>query len=723
MTGKSSNLFKLVSMLLVASSLYCAFGTLKGGEIRFWISLCITSLIGIAFLVLFIQNEQELAKLKNVLSENNDDSSTVSRYFMKYCPIAAIMADEKGTVRAKTKGAAELLPELRDLNMLGVPVDFSSLPANSSGEISTFDWQHYRVQYFTAANTSEAGKHFIFLFFNDLSKEHTLREEAAENKNFAALLHIDYDERFFFEKDTKQREIIGRIEKTAEKFFDKHNALIKKLSDSKFFAVLSEKNLRAMSEKDYLNLLDELQKSSGSDRPLFSVSIGIGRGGSSLRESEIIARDAVRISQDQGGGQVIISQSLQDTGYICYGSADTETVMNDVSYQSRIKRFSNELKNHIEEASNVIIMGHRNSDMDSVGAAAGLGGALRELGYPANAYVNRTNNVSKELLDRLEKNESKMQELFLDEEKALEAITENTLLIVVDTRNVNQVDSKPIFEKARRVIYIDHHKTKEEEDINKTDKHITSYQSISASSASEIVTDIIRYFDPSLALSRYYAEALLAGIKLDTVKFSMKTSSNTFKAAAFLTALGADTKEVDRLFDNSEFSNRMIEEFRAAAENYNSYAIACLDDASFRKNSAVSSAELKSELRKLSEAQSIDSSMSPEEQNKAAFDSISKKKLENISVAASQAANHLLRSENTNASFAVFRIGENAVKISARSEGTASGGANVENIMKRLGGGGNYNQAAAVICGKSTDEVCAMLKNALDEYDASMKPI
>ncbi|MGN1107331.1 MAG: hypothetical protein ACI4RH_11810, partial [Huintestinicola sp.] len=113
MTGKSSNLFKLVSMLLVASSLYCAFGTLKGGEIRFWISLCITSLIGIAFLVLFIQNEQELAKLKNVLSENNDDSSTVSRYFMKYCPIAAIMADEKGTVRAKTKGAAELLPELR----------------------------------------------------------------------------------------------------------------------------------------------------------------------------------------------------------------------------------------------------------------------------------------------------------------------------------------------------------------------------------------------------------------------------------------------------------------------------------------------------------------------------------------------------------------------------------------------------------------------------------
>lgn len=723
MKGSSRNLFMLVSMLLVASSLYCAFGTLSGGEVRFWISLCITSLIGIAFLRLYIQNEQEFADVKRELGEHLDDNSKVSRYFLKFCPIPAIIADETGKVLAKTKVAGDILPELKDLKMLGVPVDFNGLPADSNGVMNSFDWEHYRVEYFTAANPGETGKHFIFLFFNDLSEAHTLREEAAENRNFAALLHIQFDERFFYEKDSRQRELIGRIDKTAEKFFEKHNGLMKRLSDSSYFAVLSEKDLRSMSEKDYLNFLEELHRTHGSDRPLFSVSLGIGRGGSSLRESETIARDAVRISQDQGGDHVIISGSLQDTGYICYGSKNADTVLNDVGYQSKIKRFSTELLKHIADSDNVIIMGHRNSDMDAVGAAAGLGGTLRDMGYSANVYINRNNNVSKALLERLDKNESKVQELFLDEEAALEAVNENTLLIIVDTRNVNLVDSKRIFNKAEKVIYIDHHKTKPDEDINKSEKHIADYQNIGASSASEIVTDIIRYLNPQTPLSRYYAEALLAGIKLDTVKFSKKTSSNTFKAAAYLSALGADNREIDRLFDNSEFTNRIIEKFKSAVENYNNYAIACLDDESFRRNTSVSDEEVKKAVQKLLEAQNNDSDMSEKELKKSAFDSIAKEKLENMSVAAAQAANDLLNTNDINASFAVFRIGKNAVKISARSEGTASGGANVEDIVKRLGGGGNINQAAAVINDKSVEEVCGMLKNALDEYDTAMKPI
>ena len=719
----SRNLFKLVSMLLVASSIYCTFGTLSGGEVRFWISLCITSLIGIAFLVLFLQNEKELTETKKGAEATNDDNSTVSRYFMKNCPIPAIVADETGTVRAKTKGAAEILPELRELKMLGVPVDFNSLPADSNGEMRSFDWAHYRVDYFTAANTGETGKHFIFLFFNDLSEAHTLREEAADNKNFAALLQIEYDQRFFCEKDSRQREIIGRIEKTADKFFEKHNGLLKKLSDSRYFAVLSEKDLRGMPEKDYLNFLEEMHSIHVSDCPLFSVSMGIGRGGNSLRESEEIARDALGISQKQGGDHVVISSSLQDTNYICYGSDDADAVLNDVGYQSRIKRFSNELKKHIEAAGNVIVMGHRSSDMDSVGAAAGLGGALRDMGYLANVYINRNNTISKALLERLDKYESKVRELFLDEETALEATNENTLLIIVDTRNVNLVDSRDIFNKAKKVIYIDHHKTKEEEDISRTDKHIADYQSIGASSASEIVTDIIRYLCPQTPLSRYYAEGLLAGIKLDTVKFSKKTSSNTFKAAAYLTALGADTREVDRLFDNSEFTNRIIEKFKSAVENYNNYAITCLDDDSFRRNTAVSDEEFRKAVQKLLEAQNGDSALSAEEINAAALDSIMKEKLENISVAASEAANQLLNTNNINASFSVFRTGKNTVKISARSDGTASGRANVEDIMKRLGGGGNITQAASVIKDKPLEEVCGMLKNALDEYDAAMKSI
>lgn len=723
MTGNSRNLFKWVSMLLVASSLYCAFGSLRGGEVRFWISLCITSLIGIAYLRLFIQNENELEEAKRKAEEHLDDTSSLARDFMKFCPLPAIVADETGKVRVKTTGAAEILPYLKELKELDVPIDFNDLPPSSNGEISFFDWNHYRVEYFTSVNPSETGKHFILMFFTDHSEAHNLREEAAENKNYAVLLHISYDEHFFYEKDSRQREIISKIEKVLEKFFEKHNGFIKKLSDSRYFAVLSEKSLRTMTERDYLIFLDALYSIRISDRQLFSVSVGIGRGGKSFTESEAIARDALRISQSRGGDCFIISGCIHDTSCICHGSDNTNTVINDAHYQSGIKRFTDELRKHIDDSGNIIIMGHRSSDMDSVGAAAGLGGTLRDMGYSANVYVNRNNSVSKALLERLDKYEAGAQELFLDEETALGAINEDTLLIVVDTRNVNQVDSRNIFNKVKKVIYIDHHKTKEEEDINKTDKHIADYQSIGASSASEIVTDIIRYLNPETPLSRYYAEALLAGIKLDTVKFSSKTSSNTFKAAAFLTSLDADTREVDRLFDNSNFTNRLIEKFKSSVENYNSYAIARLDDDSFRKNTAVSDDELRMAVQKQLEAQNNDAKMSSEELNKAAFDAVTKEKLEGIALAASQAANQLLNTNSINASFAVFRIGKNAVKISARSAGTGCGGANVEDIVKRLGGGGNINQAAAVITDRSLEEVCGMLRNALDEYDSSMKSI
>ncbi|MGN1101876.1 MAG: DHH family phosphoesterase [Huintestinicola sp.] len=670
-----------------------------------------------------MQNEKELAEAKKKAEEHPDDNSSLARDFMRFCPVPAIVADETGTVRFKTAEAAAILPELKDLDMLGAPIDFKELPPSSNGETSFFDLGHYRVEYFTAVNPGETGKHFVFLFFSDLSEAHNLREEAAENKSFVVLLHIAFDERFFCVKDSKQRDITGRIDKITAKFFERHNGYIKKISDTGYFAVLGEKDLRMMSERDYLIFLDALHSIRISDRQIFSVSMGIGRGGSGFNESEAIARDALRIAQNQGGDCVIISGCMNDTSFVCYGSDSSENVLNDVGYQSRIKRFTDELKKHIDASDNVIVMGHRNSDMDSVGAAVGLGGTLRDMGYSANVYVNRNNSVSKALLERLDKLEPKTQELFLDEESALEAINENTLLIVVDTRNVNQVDSRSIFGKAKRVIYIDHHKTREDEDINKTEKHIIDYQSIGASSASEIVTDIIRYLDPETPLSRYYAEALLAGIKLDTVKFSSKTSSNTFKAAAFLTALDADTREVDRLFNNSEFTNKLIEKFKSAVENYNSYAIACLDDESFSKSTAISNAELKMTVQKLTEAQGNDSAMSAEELKKAASEALAKEKMEGISIAASQAANQLLNSNGTNASFAVFRIGKNAVKISARSAGTVSGGANVEDIVKRLGGGGNINQAAAVITDKSLKEVCDMLRKALDDYDASMKSI
>ena len=719
MTGKSRNLFKLVSMLLVASSLYCAFGILGGGEVRFWISLCITSLIGIAYLILFMQNEKELEEAKKKSDDSPDDTSTVSRYFMKYCPIPAIVADETGTVRAKTKGAAELLPELKDLKMLGAPIDVNSLTADSNGEMKTFEWEHYRVEYFTAVNTGETGRYFTFLFFKDLSEAHILREEAEDSRNYVALLLIDeYDELFSYEKDSKRSEVVIKIDKIAEKFVEKHNGLLKKLSDDKYFAILSEKELKHMEEKDYLALLEEMHSIHVSERTHVSLSMGIGRGGNSLRESEEIARSALSVSQKQGGDHVVIKSSNNDTSYVSYGGASTKT---EVNSQSKVKLFSDRLKDHAKASDKIIIMGHNFSDMDAVGAASGLGGALRALGFSAYVYVNRETTLAMSLIERLYANiENEAKELFISEEDALELITEDTLVIIVDTNGKRNIDSPAIYEKAAKVIYIDHHIQTQ----CPIDNFIDRYHDSEASSASEIVTEVIRYNNLKNKLSCYYADALLSGITLDTKDFVMKTGVRTFEAAAYLKDLGADPVSVKLLFANSFDIDKLRSKLVEGTENYNNYAITCLGEDTFKEYSLINDDELETARRIVSERSSQNGVLlSGADLDKAAVSYAADKKAGIIKVAAAQAADQLLNTLNIKASFAVFRTNDNNIKISARSYGTVSGGANVQDIVKRLGGGGHITMAAVDIKNKSLEDVCGMLRNALDEYDSAMKSI
>lgn len=720
MTGSSRNLFKLVSMLLVASSLYCAFGTLSGGEVRFWISLCITSLIGIAFLMLYLQNEKELAEAKRKVDAPPppDDNSTVSRFFMNNCPVPAIVTDETGKVLKKSKGATELFPDLREGELLGeaTSIDISSFSADNGGDMGEFEWEHYRVEYLTAVNTGETGKHFILLCFNDTRETSVLKEEAEDSRNYVALLLIDeYDELFSYEKDSKRSEVVIKIDKIAEKFMEKHNGLLKKLSDDKYFAILSEKELRRMEEKDYLALLEEMHSIHVSERTHVSLSMGIGRGGSSLRESEEIARSALSVSQKQGGDHVVIKNSNHDSSYVSYGGASTKT---EVNSQSKVKIFSDRLRKQASASDRIIVMGHNFSDMDAVGAATGLGGALRALGFPAYVYVNRETTLAMSLVERLYANiENDAKELFISEEQALELITEDTLVIIVDTNGKHNIDSPAIYQKAARVIYIDHHIQTQ----CPIDNFIDRYHDSEASSASEIVTEVIRYNNLKNKLSCYYADALLAGIMLDTKDFIMKTGVRTFEAAAYLKDLGADPVSVKLLFANSFDIDKLRSRLVEGTENYNNYAITCLGEDTFKEYSLIKAEELE-EARKTVSARN-DAPVPAAELEQLAVKFAADKKAGIIKVAAAQAADQLLNTLHIKASFAVFRTSDNNIKISARSYGTVSGGANVQDIVKRLGGGGHITMAAVDIKNKSLEEVCGMLRNALDEYDAAMKSI
>lgn len=720
MAGKNRNLFKLVSMLLVAASLYCAFGTLHdGGDIRFWISLCIISLIGIAYLVVFLQNEKDYTEMKKKAETPPppDDNSTVSRFFMNNCPAPAIVCDETGKVLKKTKGASEIFPQLREGENISevTSIDRSLFSSEQSGDVNRFQWEHYMVESFTAVNTEESGKHFTLMCFDDIAESETLKDEAEGSRNYVALLLIDeYDELFSYEKDSKRSEVVIRIDRIAERFIEKHNGLLKKLSDDKYLAIISEKELKGMEEKDYLAFLEDMHNIHVSERTHVSLSMGIGRGGENLRESEELARTALSISQKQGGDHVVIKQDMNDSGYISYGGAATKT---EVNSQSKVKIFSDNLRNHLAAADRVIIMGHSYSDMDAVGAASGLGGALRALGFEAYVYVNRETTLAISLMERLYTNvKSDASDLYVSESKALELMTDDTLLIIVDVSTKTQLDSSAIYQNAQKVIYIDHHIQNQ----NPIDNYIDRYHDPDASSASEIVTEVIRYFSLKKKFSCYYADALLAGIMLDTKDFVMKTGVRTYEAAAFLKDQGADPVSVKLLFANSFDTDKLRSRLVETAKNYKNYAITVITRELFDEYSKIKEESLEA-ARKVVLSRGI--GFTEEELEEAALKYASDKQSGFIKIAAAQAADQLLNTMNIKASFAVFMLDNTAVNISARSYGTVSGGANVQDIMKRVGGGGHITMAAARLAGKTLEEACDMLKEAIDSYDSAMQSI
>ena len=241
-----------------------------------------------------------------------------------------------------------------------------------------------------------------------------------------------------------------------------------------------------------------------------------------------------------------------------------------------------------------------------------------------------------------------------------------------------------------------------------------------ASSASEIVTEVIRYFSLKKKFSCYYADALLAGIMLDTKDFVMKTGVRTYEAAAFLKDQGADPVSVKLLFANSFDTNKLRSRLVETAKNYKNYAITVITRELFDEYSKIKEESLEA-ARKVVLSRGI--GFTEEELEEAALKYASDKQSGFIKIAAAQAADQLLNTMNIKASFAVFMLDNTAVNISARSYGTVSGGANVQDIMKRVGGGGHITMAAARLAGKTLEEACDMLKEAIDSYDSAMQSI
>ena len=448
--------------------------------------------------------------------------------------------------------------------------------------------------------------------------------------------------------------ITVEVEQEIVKWVGATKGFYKKISGGRYIAVMEERDIKRFIDEKF-KILDDIRTIKINDRLYATVSIGIGRGGSTFKENELWARQALDMALGRGGDQAAIKKN---DSYKFFGG-----VSKGVEKRDKVKTrvIAATLTNHINNSSNVIIMGHRFSDLDSVGSCIGMWSAVVK-GLNKNAYIliNRQQTLAKSLVSCFEK--AGFDSIFKSEDEALDLLDEHSLLIIVDTHNPNFVESKEIYERCERVVVIDHHRMM----VNHIDKALVFFHEPYASSASEMTAELVQYLGHN-SLSRLESEALLSGIMLDTKNFVLRTGVRTFEAAAFLKSNGADTVEVKRLFSNSIDTYKVKYKLVSDAEIFNYCAIASADE-----------------------------------------------DIPDIRIASAQAADELLGIESVKASFVIYKTGK-TVNISARSLGDM----NVQVVMEQLGGGGHQTMAACQLENTSIAEARERLVSIISELDVN----
>lgn len=492
---------------------------------------------------------------------------------------------------------------------------------------------------------------YILYFIDDTYYKETAEEYVMSRPVVATVVFDNYAE---FERDMDDEQnafVTVTVENVIQKWAAKHNALLKKLSSGRFIIIFEEREVEKLIENKF-SILQEVRdiKIEGVGRAP-TISMGIGRGGDSFKKCDLWSRDALEMSLGRGGDQVAIKNN---DSYQFFGGVSSAVETVD---KVRTRVIAGSLTEHIKASNHILIMGHKNSDLDCVGAAVGLWSSItKSLKKPCHVVVRKNQSLALPLIESMEK--AGCGNMFMEPEEALSALNNNTLLIIVDTHSPSFIEEADIYERCENVVVIDHHRMM----VNHISNALVFFHEPYASSASEMATELIQYMGDS-NLTRLEAEALLSGITLDTKNFVLKTGVRTFEAAAYLRKKGANTVEVKRLFSNSLNTYKSKYQLVSQAEIFHNCAIAC--------------------------AESI---------------------IDDIRVTAAQAADELLSINNVQASFVIFKI-DNVINISARSLGDI----NVQIMMEKLGGGGHQTMAGAQMPDATVEQAREQLVKIIED--------
>ncbi len=521
----------------------------------------------------------------------------------------------------------------------------------------------YRIsgKYVKSRNNEKKNQdeYMLMLYFIDVTENLTLKQKYQDSRSCVEIIMIDnYEENMQLLDSEEKPQIIAEIDKAIYEWVNESNGVLIKSDRDRYVCVFEQRYLKNIKE-DKFSILDKIKEVDTREKVQFTLSIAVSNEGDTNKDKYKSAQVAMDLVLGRGGDQAVVRENEI---YRFFGGRAQE-----VEKRTKVKArvVAHALENLIKESDKVMIMGHTNPDIDAMGSSMGIYRLAKSMNK--NAYIiNSTIGTALENFKEELAKDPEYEDVLISKEVAIENVEENTLLVIVDTHKKNYVESQELLKKTKKIVIIDHHRRSADyiEDVTLT------FQEVYASSAAELVTELLQYTETKVNLKTIEAESLYAGIMMDTKNFTFKTGVRTFEAAAYLRKCGVDIIRVKKWFQSDLISfNKIAGIVKSAEIVNNTIAIA-----------------------------------------------INPMKEKDTSIVCAKAADELLTISDITASFVLGQM-DDKICISGRSIGDV----NVQVILEKLGGGGHITLAGAQVEGKTIEEVKQELISKINEYFSELE--
>ncbi len=634
-----------------------AFGILSALLGQYVLAALELAVTGVLFGLYLMQHSFRRKELQMFVQKVTDQQNNVSSGEAPF-PMAVLRLSDGGIVHTNDTfvsltGFRDTMAERNVEDVLpGFTTDWLVSGKTEYPYDITLGQRRYRV-YGTMIHTPEVGDEILgVLYFSDLTELYQVRDEYIRSRPVVSIILVDnYEE---LTRNMSEAAISGlnaRLNNSIMKWAQGYHGLLRRLEKNRFLLVFEKRDLKQAVESKF-TILEDIHEITAPSGLAASISLGLGVDGATFEEGYEFAALAIEMALSRGGDQAVVKDRVN---FNFYGGRTKEA---DHRSKVRSRVTANSLMELIGGSSQVFIMGHKNADLDAVGAAMGIACLCRKKGKPAHIVLDLENNAAEKLIEEISR-EPEYKNAFISGQEALLLCDSRSTLVVVDTNRPDQVEFRPLLESVPRVCVVDHHRRA----ADYIKPVVVNFHEPYASSAAELATELLQYAVEKKDVLPIEAKSLMAGIVLDTKSFHVRTGERTFEAAAYLRQLGADTVEVKKLMQN-DFQNTIAKYqiIKSARLYRQEIAIAALSSGTSRPLAA-------------------------------------------------QAADELLNISGITASFVLYPDGEQVI-VSGRSIGDA----NVQMILEPLGGGGNTATAGAQIAGSSVKEVLDRLVAAIDQY-------